>query len=47
VGLGLPAPQRHLAGFEEYIARELSHLSAETRKKIVCDNAAKPYRFVN
>jgi len=31
---------------QEYIQRELDHLEP-TRRKIICDNAAKLYRFVN
>ena len=41
----------HLDGIwpdsQEYIEKELGHLPAATKKKIVCDNAAKLYRFVN
>jgi predicted TIM-barrel fold metal-dependent hydrolase len=29
----------------EYIARELGHLPAATRRAIVCDNAARLYNF--
>jgi len=32
---------------QEYIERELGHLPEATRQKIVCDNAAKLYRFVS
>jgi uncharacterized protein len=32
---------------QEYIQRELDHLPEVIRKKIVCDNAAKLYRFVS
>ena len=32
---------------QEYILRELDHLPEVIRKKIVCDNAAKLYRFVS
>ena len=32
---------------QEYIQRDLCHLPAATRKKIVCDIAAKLYRLVN
>jgi predicted TIM-barrel fold metal-dependent hydrolase len=46
VGLGLPAPGRHLADSQEYIQRELGHLPADTRHNIGCENAAKLYRFV-
>jgi hypothetical protein len=41
------AVSRSPAGTQEYIERELGHLPAETRHKIVCVNAAKLYRFVN
>jgi predicted TIM-barrel fold metal-dependent hydrolase len=30
---------------KEYIAREMGHLPAETRRKIVCENAAHLYDF--
>jgi predicted TIM-barrel fold metal-dependent hydrolase len=42
-----PHPDGIWPDSQEYIARELAHLPAATRKKIVCDNAAKLYRFVN
>jgi predicted TIM-barrel fold metal-dependent hydrolase len=32
---------------QQYIQRELGHMPADTRKKIVCDNAAKLYRFMD
>jgi predicted TIM-barrel fold metal-dependent hydrolase len=32
---------------QEVIARELSQLPAAQKRKIVCDNAARLYRFVN
>ena len=38
--------QRMDAEWEDQF-KELGHLPAATRKKIVCDNAAKLYRFVN
>jgi uncharacterized protein len=42
-----PHPDGIWPDSQEYIARELAHLPEATRKKIVCDNAAKLYRFVN
>ena len=42
-----PHPDGIWPDSQEYIARELSHLPAATRRKIVCDNAARLYRFVN
>jgi len=42
-----PHPDGIWPDSQEYIERELGHLPAATRKKIVCDNAARLYRFVN
>jgi uncharacterized protein len=42
-----PHPDGIWPDSQEYIQRELRHLPAATRKKVVCDNAAKLYRFVN
>jgi len=46
-GSDFPHPDGIYPDSQEYIERELGHLPAATRKKIVCDNAAKLYRFVN
>jgi predicted TIM-barrel fold metal-dependent hydrolase len=46
-GSDFPHPDGVWPDSQEYIERELGHLPAATRKKIVCDNAAKLYRFVN
>ena len=44
-GIRLPASRRHLAGFAGIYSRELGHLPAATRDKIVCTNAARLYGF--
>ena len=46
-GSDFPHPDGVWPDSQEYIQRELGHLPDATRKKIVCDNAAKLYRFVN
>ena len=46
-GSDFPHPDGVWPNSQEYIERELGHLPAATRRKIVCDNAAKLYRFVN
>ncbi len=46
-GSDFPHPDGVWPDSQEYIERELGHLPAATRRKIVCDNAAKLYRFVN
>jgi predicted TIM-barrel fold metal-dependent hydrolase len=46
-GSDFPHPDGIWPDSQEYIRKELGHLPASTRKKIVCDNAAKLYRFVN
>jgi predicted TIM-barrel fold metal-dependent hydrolase len=46
-GSDFPHPDGIWPDSQEYIQKELGHLPAATRKKIVCDNAAKLYRFVN
>ena len=46
-GSDFPHPDGIWPDSQEYIARELGHLPAATRRKIVCDNAARLYRFVN
>jgi predicted TIM-barrel fold metal-dependent hydrolase len=46
-GSDFPHPDGVWPDSQEYIQRELGHLPEATRKKIVCDNAAKLYRFVN
>jgi predicted TIM-barrel fold metal-dependent hydrolase len=46
-GSDFPHPDGVWPDSQEYIGRELANLPAATRKKIVCDNAAKLYRFVN
>jgi Amidohydrolase len=42
-----PHPDGIWPGSQEYIQRELDPLPENTQHKIVCDNAAKLYRFVN
>ena len=42
-----PHPDGIWPDSQEYIQKELGHLPAATRHKIVCENAAKLYRFVN
>jgi predicted TIM-barrel fold metal-dependent hydrolase len=46
-GSDFPHPDGIWPDSQEYIQKELGHLPADVRKKIVCDNAAKLYRFVN
>ena len=46
-GSDFPHPDGIWPDSQEYIEKELGHLPEATRKKIVCDNAAKLYRFVN
>jgi len=46
-GSDFPHPDGVWPDSQEYIRKELGHLPEATRKKIVCDNAAKLYRFVN
>jgi predicted TIM-barrel fold metal-dependent hydrolase len=46
-GSDFPHPDGVWPDSQEYIARELGHLPAATRRKIVCDNAARLYGFVN
>jgi len=46
-GSDFPHPDGIYPDSQEYIQKELGHLPAEVRRKIVCDNAAKLYRFVN
>ena len=46
-GSDFPHPDGVWPDSQEYIQRELGHLLKETRRKIVCDNAARLYRFVN
>src|SRR5437763_1986008 len=46
-GSDFPHPDGIYPDSKEYIQKELGHLPADVRKKIVCDNAAKLYRFVN
>jgi predicted TIM-barrel fold metal-dependent hydrolase len=45
-GSDFPHPDGIWPDSQEYIQRELGHLSAATRQKIVCGNAAKLYGFV-
>jgi predicted TIM-barrel fold metal-dependent hydrolase len=46
-GSDFPHPDGVWPDSQEVIARELSQLPAAQRRKIVCDNAARLYRFVN
>jgi predicted TIM-barrel fold metal-dependent hydrolase len=45
-GSDFPHPDGIWPDSREYVARELGHLPAATRRKIVCENAAKLYGFV-
>jgi len=42
-----PHPDGIWPDSQEYILKELGHLPEATRHKIVCENAAKLYRFAN
>jgi predicted TIM-barrel fold metal-dependent hydrolase len=44
-GSDFPHPDGIWPDSREYIAREMGHLPAETRRKIVCENAARLYNF--
>jgi predicted TIM-barrel fold metal-dependent hydrolase len=44
-GSDFPHPDGIWPDSQEYLARELGHLPAATRRKIVCENAAKLYGF--
>jgi predicted TIM-barrel fold metal-dependent hydrolase len=44
-GSDFPHPDGIWPDSQEYIQRELGHLSPATRHKIVCGNAARLYRF--
>jgi len=46
-GSDFPHPDGIYPDSQEYIEKELGHLPADVKKKVVCDNAAKLYRFVN
>jgi predicted TIM-barrel fold metal-dependent hydrolase len=46
-GSDFPHPDGIYPDSQEYIEKELGHLPPDIKKKIVCDNAAKLYRFVN
>ncbi|HXP03258.1 MAG TPA: amidohydrolase family protein [Stellaceae bacterium] len=46
-GSDFPHPDGIYPDSQEYIEKELGHLPAAVKQKIVCDNAAKLYRFVN
>jgi predicted TIM-barrel fold metal-dependent hydrolase len=46
-GSDFPHPDGIYPDSQEYIEKELGHLPAAVTQKIVCDNAAKLYRFVN
>jgi uncharacterized protein len=46
-GSDFPHPDGIWPDSQEYIQKELGHLPEAVRKKVVCDNAAKLYRFVN
>ena len=46
-GSDFPHPDGIYPDSQEYIEKELGHLPAEVKKKIICDNAARLYRFVN
>jgi len=44
-GSDFPHPDGIWPDSREYIAREMGHLPADMRRKIVCDNAARLYNF--
>jgi predicted TIM-barrel fold metal-dependent hydrolase len=44
-GSDFPHPDGVWPDSQEYIARELGHLPADIRRKIVCENAARLYGF--
>jgi predicted TIM-barrel fold metal-dependent hydrolase len=46
-GSDFPHPDGIYPDSQEYIEKELGHLPAATKQKIICDNAAKLYRFMN
>jgi predicted TIM-barrel fold metal-dependent hydrolase len=46
-GSDFPHPDGIYPDSQEYIEKELGHLPAAVKQKIICDNAAKLYRFVN
>src|SRR5438445_65434 len=46
-GSDFPHPDGVWPDSREYIQRELGHLPADVRRKIVCDNAAQLYGFKN
>jgi predicted TIM-barrel fold metal-dependent hydrolase len=46
-GSDFPHPDGIYPDSQEYIEKELGHLPASVKQKIICDNAAKLYRFVN
>jgi len=46
-GSDFPHPDGIYPDSQEYIEKELGHLPADVKKKIVCDNAARLYRFIN
>jgi predicted TIM-barrel fold metal-dependent hydrolase len=45
-GLDFPHPDGVWPDSDEFIRRELGHLPAEVRRKIVCENAGKLYGFI-
>jgi predicted TIM-barrel fold metal-dependent hydrolase len=45
-GSDFPHPDGVWPDSQEFIARELGHLPAATRRKIVCENAGKLYGFM-
>ena len=46
-GSDFPHPDGIYPDSQEYIEKELGHLAPAVKQKIICDNAAKLYRFVN
>jgi predicted TIM-barrel fold metal-dependent hydrolase len=46
-GSDFPHPDGIYPDSQEYIEKELGHLPADIKRKIICDNAARLYRFVN
>ena len=46
-GSDFPHPDGVWPDSQEFIARELGAVDPVLRRKVVCDNAARLYRFVN
>jgi len=46
-GSDFPHPDGVWPDSREYVARELGHVPADVRRKIVCDNAGKLYGMIS